>query len=96
MYFEEWQKVVKMPTSSKTGIWMGHPDICIERISDTEFEISDSTDDFCLEVEFKPFRVSHTALIDAVASCQHTLRRLQQQIPPIVTILRRSWGRRII
>jgi hypothetical protein len=95
-YFEQWQKVVEMPTSSTTGIWMGHPGIGIGRISDTEFEISDSTDDFCLEVEFKPFRVSHTELINAVTSCQRTLRRLQQQIPPIIKILMRSWGRCII
>jgi hypothetical protein len=95
LYFEEWQTVVEMSTSSKTGIWMGHPCIGIERISDAEFEISDSTDYFCPEVEFEPFRVSHTELIDAVASCQRTLRRLQQEIPPIVKIIRRDAWRRL-
>jgi hypothetical protein len=92
MYFEDWQWVVEVPTSSRSGIWMGHPGIGIERISDAEFEISDSTDDFGSEVEFEPFRVNRTELIDAVASCQRTLRRLQQEIPPIVKILWRSWG----
>lgn len=97
-YFHDWKRVAASPKSSRErlGIWMGHPEIVITPIGASEFEISDTIDDFCPEVEFEPFRVNRDEVVSAVESCESVLRCLKQQVPPILKILRRSWNRRIL